>query len=119
MTLNQVIARLRSLANAHSQINHFDFCEITEFLSRGDFNYAAICVEFPSVIIDRDNRQTKYKFPVWICDKLNLDLQSRGNETELQSDLISISEDYAAMISSTLFQDDWTVDTVSSFKVRI
>lgn len=116
MTLNQVISRLRSLAESHKQINHFDFCEIKEFLSRGDFDYVAVCVEFPEVTITRDERQTKFKFPVWICDKLNLETKSRQNETDLQSDLLSIAQDFIAMINSSLFYDTWTINTVYPVK---
>lgn len=116
MTLNQTIDRLRSLAKAHRQINYFDFREIKEFLDLGNFKYPAICVEFPDVTISRDDHQTIFKFPIWICDVLDISMEARKNETDLQSDLLSIAQDYIAMINSSLFYSDWTINTVYPVK---
>jgi hypothetical protein len=112
MTLNQAIARIKSIAESHKQIHHFYFGDIVEWLSNGEVTYPACFVDINSATIDKANRQTRYTVELWLADLVNVSKDARENEQEVFSDLISIVEDLTALICSPQFQDDWTVSEV-------
>lgn len=108
MTLNQVYQRLQDIAENHKQINHYSNTDIMQWLINGGFNYPACFVDLQGAVLKRTERQTQYNFRIWVCDKLNISQDARSNVDEVTSDLMSIAEDLAAMIHSSVFQDDWT-----------
>ena len=111
MTLNQVIQRLEKLALSHKQINHFFFGDVVEWLANGDLKYPCCFVELNSIPISKLEHQTKYDFSIWFLDLVNVDTATRANELDVMSDLVSIAEDYTAMLNFVDYQDDWTINT--------
>jgi len=111
MTLNQVVQRLESLALSHKQINHFFFGDLVEWLANGDLKYPCCFVELNNAPISKADHQTKYNFSVWFLDLVNVDTATRMNEVEVMSDLMSIAEDYSAMLNYVGYQDDFTINT--------
>jgi beta-glucosidase/6-phospho-beta-glucosidase/beta-galactosidase len=110
MTLNQTIQRLQSLALAHAQVKSFYFGDVLNWLASGEKQYPAIIVDLQQSVIAPKDFQTKHSFEVWFMDLVNVSENALGNEQELMSDLLQIAEDYAAMIQSHSFQQDWTVN---------
>jgi hypothetical protein len=109
MTLNQTVARLKSLALSHKQIESFYYGPIVDFLQNGDVKYPACFIEHNSGTVSKTEKQTSHKFTVWFCDLVNVAQDAKGNDDEVESDLTSIAEDYFAMVSSTVYQDTWNV----------
>jgi hypothetical protein len=112
MTLNQVITRVRTLAESHKQLNGFDFGDVVDFLSKGDVKYPACYAEMSNSVLNRAERQTTYNFRIWLCDLVNVSDEAKGNELEVQSDLTSIAEDLIAMLTYPGFSD-WDISFVS------
>lgn len=109
MTLNQVIKRLETLALSHKQVNHFAFGDPIAWLEEGDVNYAACFAECTNVTISKQQKQTIYSFRIWFCDLVHIGKDSRDNEQEVMSDLMSVAEDYVAMLNHTDYQYDWNI----------
>ena len=109
MTLNQIVKRLKSLALAHKQINHFYFGDMVQWLTNGDVVYPAVFTDLPTAEISRGDKQTFFDFEIWFCDLSNVAESTRENELEVQSDLTSIAEDYKAMMEFSGYSIDWTV----------
>lgn len=108
MTLNQLIQRLQNLAQSHKQLHDFRFGDVTEWLAGSDIKYPACFIDIANATIDRTNHQSRYQVQIWLCDLINVAQDSRANEVEVFSDLMSIMEDLLALINDPNLQDDWT-----------
>jgi hypothetical protein len=108
LTLNQIVKRLQNLAVNHKQVKSFFFGPLAEWLANPKRTYTACAVDLLGSNIDRAARQTRYRFDIWFFDLTNVSEDSRGNETEVLSDLSSIAEDMLAMMGSHSFED-WEV----------
>ena len=109
MTLNQTVARLKSLALSHKQINTVFYGPIVDALQGGDISYPACFIEHNSGVVSKTDKQTSHKFTIWFCDLVNVAQDARENDDEVESDLTSVAEDYFAMVHSTVYQDTWNV----------
>jgi len=108
LTLNQIIQRLETLALSHNQINHFFIGEIDQFLAE-EVTYPAIFCESKAVSISRSKRQTSFGFKMYFLDLVNVVEKTQLNEWEVKSDMVSVAEDYLAMLFSTDYQDTWDI----------
>lgn len=113
MTLNQVVQRLGNLANNHKQVNHFYFGDMVEWLANGEVVYPAVFIDTSNGGIDAAEKKTWWDFDIWFCDLVNISIDARRNELEVQSDLTGIAEDYKAMLGFTDWQQDWTIGPTS------
>ena len=111
-TLNQIVQKLQDLALNHKQVKYFYFGNIVESLNGGNVSYPACFVEMTGATVTTEEDQTKFQFRIWFCDVLNMSEASKENYLELQSDLISITEDMIAMMNSTLLYPFWNVGAV-------
>jgi hypothetical protein len=109
MTLNQVIQRIKKIAEDHKQINSFRFGDVVEWLSNGEIKYPACFCDLTNSTISRNENQTRHTIEVWFCDLGNVSGESRENEIEVISDLTGIAEDFAALLNYSGY-DDWTVE---------
>jgi hypothetical protein len=109
LSLNQIIARLRSLALAHKQINHFFFGDVPEFDSREDITYPACFCEQQPGGIDRVNKQQRFNFRLYFVDLVHVSERTEENETEVLSDMTQVAGDLLSMLMNPLYQDDWTI----------
>ena len=98
MTLNNIIDRLQTLAQAHKQIKKFYIGDVVDFLTLGDVEYPACFIEFNGGNIGLSDRQTSFAFKLWFCDLENIAIDSQSNGNELYSDLTQIAQDYIAML---------------------
>lgn len=111
LTLNQIIARVRSLSLSHLQVNHFYYGDAHEFLSNGDITYPAVFLESQPGTIDRITKTQTYNFRLSSYDLVNVATDTEANETEVLSDRSSVIDDLIAMMSNPVYQDDWTIGT--------
>jgi hypothetical protein len=114
LTLNQIIARLRTLALSHDQINSFYQGDPWEFDSNGDVTFPALFLEPVAGVIDRTERLTKYGFKCYFLDLVKVANDTEGNEQEVLSDMASVAEDFIAMLNYSGYQDDWLIEQRSS-----
>lgn len=110
LTLNQVVQRLQLLALSHKQIKWFYVGDFWEFDSQEKtIDYPACFVEMMPGVIDRTNHQQRFNFKVWLLDLVKVVKDTEGNETEVISDMSSVAADFAAMLMSSTYQDDWEI----------
>lgn len=109
MTLNQVIQRIKSLAESHKQIRSVTCGDIMELVQATSTLYPALNFDYSTGVIDWQNKQTFVSFQFQVLDLINVAEDTRTNEAEVLSDLLSIAQDMYAMISDYALQDDWTI----------
>jgi len=109
-TLNQIVARIQSLALNHKQVKYFYFGNMIEVLNGADLVYPACFVEMIGATVSTQDDQTHYQFRIWFADVLNISDGARENYLELQSDLMLIAEDMISMMNSTILYDYWTIN---------
>lgn len=114
MTLNQIIARVRTLALSHLQINSFYFGALPEFDANGEINYAGCFLEQRPGSINRAERTQQFNFRVYFLDLVPESTNSEENETDVMSDMHSVAADFMAMLNYTEYQDDWWIEDGSS-----
>jgi hypothetical protein len=109
LTLNQIIARIRTLSLSHDQVNSFYFGDVHEFLANGDITYPAVFLEsFPGVI-DRANKIQRYTFRLYVYDLVHVATDTEENETEVLSDMSSVADDILSMLFNPVYQDHWII----------
>jgi len=114
MTLNQVIARIRTLALSHKQINSFLFADsLPEFDANGEIVYAGCFLEQLPGAIDRIEKQQRFNFRVYLVDLVPESTDSEQNETEVLSDMSSVAADFMAMLMYSDYQDDWIIGDIT------
>lgn len=117
MTLNQIVSRLQAIAESHKQIKTFRCGDPVLFL-KGDLEYPACMVNILPGSISRAQKQTNFRFEIFLCDLVNLAEDSKVNELEVQSDLTSIAEDFMSLLYSSAYQSEWTVGDEASLEYQ-
>jgi hypothetical protein len=86
-----------------------------DFIKDADKDYASIYALFsPSFNINRSEHQTKIPVTFYFMDLVNVSEDTKNNETEVYSDMLSVAQDFKAMLESSTYQDDWTITEDSS-----
>jgi hypothetical protein len=116
MTLNQIIERIKGIAEAHGQINSFGANSVlTEFLT-SDIKYATCFLQFMSGSIATSNHALTITFRMFLLDVVNRSEETLGNEQDIQSDMISVAEDLVAKMNRSEYQD-WALSPVNSINL--
>lgn len=115
LTLNQIIARLRSLALSHKQVSSFYFGDPWEFDTNGEVSYVACFVEQLPGTLDRLEHLQRFNFRVYFLNLVTVSTDTEGNETEVLSDMSSVAADFLAMVMSFDYQYDWTITPSNNF----
>lgn len=113
MTLNQVIARVRTLALSHNQINDFYFGDVPEFDANGEVEYPACFLEITPGTVDRIEKVQWFRFRLYLVDLVPEVTETEANETEVLSDMHSVCADMLAMLMYSQYQDDWRIADIS------
>lgn len=113
LTLNQVVARLRTLALSHLQVNSFYFGRVPEFDANGDIDYPGCFVEQLPGQISRTDHQHRLVFRIHFLDMVHVAEETEGNETEVLSDMNEVARDFLSMLMYSDYEDDWSIDPVS------
>lgn len=114
-TYNQVVNRLKLLAESHQQINTTErLGSFQDWLTGEDKTYpCCVITNNGSFTIDNINHVTAYPFRIYFLDLVDLSTRARENVQDVWSDMLSIAQDYVAMLLNPTYQYDWTInDTV-------
>ena len=111
MTLNQVVATITNLANAHEQIKSVYFGDLSDYLSRGTENI------YPSLFFDLTGGNIQEKsvilnFSLYFFDRM---LPEDTNETEVLSDQLQICQDIIAQLRYNNFEFDEGLNATLTF----
>lgn len=111
MTLNQVINRIKILATAHKQLNHFDSPgDITDALNDKTIAYpACLCMDIPGANIDVVGKTVTFALRLFFLDLVNVSQSTKANEQDVQSDMLSIAMDFLAQMDYSGYTD-WKIN---------
>lgn len=101
-TLNQVVQTIKEIAEAHEQIKTVYFGNLPYFLSHGEDN------KYPAMFYDLTGSNISgttltLNFSLYFMDRM---LAEQSNETEVQSDQLSICQDIIAQLKWNEFDFD-------------
>lgn len=116
LTLNQVIQRIKTIVLSHKQINDFREGDVIDFLRSGDINYPACLLQILPGRISKTERQTTVRIALYLCDIVDLSMDSKANELEVKSDLLSIAEDIMAAFDYPVYKFDWDFSDEASIE---
>lgn len=93
MTLNQIVAELTKIGNAHEQINFVYFGDVWERLSNGEVTYPAMFFTLTGANVAA--KEISYSFSLYFMDRM---LMEETNETEVLSDMTQVGGDIVAQL---------------------
>ena len=108
LTLNQVVKRIETIALNHKQLRSFYFGKTTEFLNEKGIVYAGCFLQDTGIVFDLAGKVTNYSFKMFLLDLVNVSNNAKENESEVWSDMVSVSEDLLALIDYSTYTD-WRV----------
>lgn len=109
MTLNQIVARIKRIAETHEQINTFVFGDIDDELSQ-DILYPAVFMPYPSISYQGVDKLMQCN--LFVMDRVIIGggvTDNTFNELEVTSDTISIAEDLYAQLLYQKYTPTWNV----------
>jgi hypothetical protein len=116
MTLNQIVARIKAIAEAHEQINTFVFGELSEVLRR-DVVYPACFMPYPR---DQFNgNDDNMSATLFFMDRVIVgggEEDSTYNELEVTSDMREVAKDILAQLRYQKFNPTW--NTLPQFAIN-
>jgi hypothetical protein len=116
MTLNSVIKRIRDLCLAHNQIRSFDVGRVTDFLTDKTKKYPAVFVQDNGGAISTDGHAATLNYRIFFVDLVNASEDTKENELDVQSDMVSVAMDIIAQINSSNFSD-WRISSENNLQL--
>lgn len=108
LTLNQVVKRIETIALGHKQIRNFYFGKVTDFLTDKETRYASCFLQDTGIVLDLAGKTTAYSFKLFLLDLVNVAEETKTNELEVQSDMVSVARDLLALFDYSSYTD-WRV----------
>lgn len=108
MTLNQIIKRIREISLAHNQLREFYFGVPTDFLTKKTTRYAGAFLQDTSGSIDPVGNIVNVGFKLFLLDLVHVATESKDNELDVQSDMMSIAMDLIAEMNHSSYFD-WKI----------
>lgn len=105
LTLNQVIKRIRLISIAHKQIRNFYFGLPGDFLNDKTTEYASVFLQDVPGVIDLLAKKRTLSFKLYALDLVHVSEDTKSNELDVQSDMLSIVEDLVAEINHSSYTD--------------
>lgn len=110
LTLNQVLKRIRTIAESHQQIRSYQNGQLQEMFNDKQTKYAAACLQYVIGSVNTGGHQVTTNFSLLICDLVHVSQDTRSNEDEVLSDTFSILMDLIAQINYPGY-NDWRIST--------
>jgi hypothetical protein len=105
MTLNSVIKRMRDLCLGHNQIRSFAVGRVTDFQDDKTLKYPAVFVQDNGGVISTEGHAATLNYRIIFVDLVNASEDTKENELDVQSDMVSVAMDIVAQINSSNFSD--------------
>ena len=109
MTLNNIVQRIKTIAEAHEQINTFVFGDMDDAL-RNDVVYPACFMPYPASNISGVDEV--YNAQLFFMDRViqgGSTTDKTFNELEVTSDMNSVAKDILAQLQYQKFNPSWNV----------
>jgi len=114
MTLNQVIQRIKILADSHKQLQSFSSpANITDALNDKTVAYpACFSLDIPGNNIDVVSKTVTFSFRLFFLDLVHVAADTKQNEQDVQSDMLNIAMDFLAQMDYSAYTD-WKIAAAS------
>lgn len=109
MTLNQIIARIKAIAEAHEQISSFVFGDLDDAL-RQDLTYPACFMPYPRE--QGNGSDLLMSCTLFFMDRVIIgggEIDNTFNELEVSSDMREVAKDIYAQLRYQKFDPIWNV----------
>lgn len=113
MTLNQIIARIKTIALQHRQIKRCEYGERSDILTNKTGLYGLLWVQADAMPIDVTGRQTSVTLVMFFLDLVNVSSDAESNLLDVQSDMLSVAQDIIAKINHSSYTD-WKIEGISN-----
>lgn len=111
MTLNNVINRIKQIALAHKQVRNFQHGLVSDFINDHKTKYPSVFLQDNGGSIGTTGKlATTLAFRMFIVDLVHVSQDTKDNELDVHSDVISIAMDIITQINSGDYQD-WALST--------
>src|SRR5438045_3219879 len=109
-TYNQVVNRLKILAQSHQQINSVErLGNIQDFLTTDKTYPVCVITNNGSFTVDNVEHIINFPFRIYFLDLQDISTRARENVQDVWSDMISVAQDYISMLLNPTYQYDWTI----------
>lgn len=117
MTLNQVIRRIQTLTTDHKQIRSFQQNKLSqEFLNDKTTRYPCALLQGTDGSISTANKSVSLSFRLFLLDLVHVSEDTKSNELDVQSDMLSVAMDLVAQMNYPGF-DDWILSTDNNLQL--
>lgn len=110
MTLNQIIARIRTLALAHKQIRRFKTGLAGDWFADRTAKYPACCLQYSAGVISTASHIVGVNFRLFLMDLVHVSKDTKDNQDDVLSDMLSIIMDLVSEINAPAY-GDWVLST--------
>lgn len=110
MTLNQIIKRVETIALNHLQIRGFYHGFVSDYTDDRDSKYSVCILQNNGGSLNHSQHIATVNFRMFLLDMVHVSEDSKGNELDVQSDMMSIAMDLISEFNNSEYQD-WRVET--------
>lgn len=118
MTLNQIISRVRSIALAHKQVRTFKYGLVTDQLSEKTLEYPAVFLQDNGGTISLRRHTTTINYKLFFVDLVHVSQDTKTNETDVHSDMISVAMDILAQLNHGIYTD-WRISNDNNLQLVV
>ena len=118
MTLNQIIRRVKTLAEAHQQVRTFAMGLVSDFLTDKETLYPAVFLQNTSGSISIRGQASTLNFRMFFVDLVHVSEETKANETDVHSDMISVAMDILTQMNNANY-DDWALSTENNLQLLV
>lgn len=118
MTLNQVIKRIESLSLGHKQVRTFKKGLVSDFLADKTTKYPAVFLQDFGGTISLTGHATTLNYKLFIIDLVHVSEDTKDNEQDVHSDMVSVAMDLLAQMNNSLY-DDWRISPDNNLQLVV
>lgn len=118
MTLNQVVARIKSLSLGHRQVRSFRKGLVSNFFTDKTAKYPAVCLQDQGGSISLTGHATTLNYRLFILDLVHVSQDAKTNEEDVLSDMASIAMDLLAQMNNGNY-DDWKISSDNNLQLVV
>lgn len=108
MTLNQVVKRIRTVAESHKQVRTFGIGLVSDFLNDHTTKYPAVFLQDTGGRISLTGHATTLSYRLFFLDLVHQSEDAKVNELDVQSDMLSIAQDILSQMNNGTL-NDWAI----------
>lgn len=118
MTLNQILTRLRTIAEAHQQVRSYRQGLVGDLFADHTAKYIAVCLQYVNGNLNTLQHFFSVNFRMFVVDLVNVSSGTKDNEDEVLSDTLSVLLDLVAQFNRPEYSD-WKMSASNSAQVII